>query len=90
MRYKTIEIKRRLKDFDPNNLGFRVLGPYLDKSDRQKIKMEPNLLGIYYYYEHLPDQDAFNELRNAMVEFRLKEITRLTKEVNQLNELVLN
>ena len=81
MKYKTIEIR----PFDDGS--WHYLGPRADSLDRVKTKTQPHPMGFFHYLVTFSDEEAFNQLKNCILESHEKEIKRLKKSADKLKLL---
>jgi len=83
MQYKTVEIK---PSFLRN--GWKVRFAKSDGQDRVKgRKCTPNNLGFFHYWETIPDEDAFKQLKEHLIKRHREEISRLLLSLEKLETL---
>lgn len=86
MKFKTIKITPRGKEYDTswdveyNNLPDECL----------KVLMKPNALGYYHYPENVTDEQAFNQLKHAIIFAYERHIKGLQKSLDNLKSIVYN
>lgn len=82
MKYKIIEIKPDGKDAWKYIITDIV-------SDRVSKKTEPSALGYYYYPETIPDEQAFNTLKECMINTHKDQIERTKRSMYALEKIQL-
>ena len=87
MKYKTVEIKRKLSKHKEVFTSWELLYGGLDNDEKEDTETSPNGLGFYHYKETMPDKEAAQRLKDCMVEAHQKEVDRLTRSINTLISL---
>ena len=84
MKYSTVYIRPASRSRDKWKTTFKEVD-----HDRVEFYGRPSPTGFYHYPKRMPKQDAFEALRNCMVEKHETAIAKLTKSLKKLNALKL-
>jgi len=80
MKYKTVEIKTDIKK-RWYTYCYEVDG------DREESSLPPHPLGFFHYPETKSDEEAFNQLKQCMIDAHLKEIEAYQTSLRKLESL---
>ena len=91
MQYNLIEIYpihtfKRGK-IDPNGKQKWGISGLIDKTDRVKTKSVPNAGGFYHYPVSMPEEIAFNELKQVMINAHKERIEATQRSLTDLEAL---
>jgi hypothetical protein len=94
MRYKCVKLEVKTLPKDGRSKRRRTerewtVSVHLEEGDRVETETCPNSLGFYYYPETMPDQEAFEKLKQHMLSTHEAEIARLTEARDKLAKLEL-
>ena len=82
MKYNTIQIQPVSKD----KWGVTVTE---NQGDRVETETEPDGLGFFHFPETMSVEEAFDCLKTKMIKYHQKEIERLEKSLNALQNLTI-
>ena len=81
MKYKTVKIKPDIKK------RWHTYCYQIDDVDREDTETTPHPLGFYHYPETMSDEEAFNQLKQCMIDAHLKEIESYQTSLRKLESL---
>lgn len=80
MKYKTVKITK-----SGENYYYTIYKP--DNLDREDIKTAPNSWGFYHYPETMSDEEAFDALKEKMIQDLLYEANVILQNIGKLQKL---
>jgi hypothetical protein len=94
MKYKCVKLDVKTLPKDGRSKRRRTerkwtVSVYLEEGDRVETETCPNNLGFYYYPETMSDQEAFDKLKQHLINLHDAQIAEMIESRDKLSKLEL-